>query len=252
MGFLAISVVARWSPSLIALVSGNTVGNAGGGVFGECGAGTRCGSSGVTLTSSTVSGNTAGKDGGGIFNDAFHQSIVTFINSTVSGNTAGSGYSGGGVLSDGTTGNEVTLVSSILAGNVAGGTANDCEMSSGSATASYSLIQASAKACGVTDGASNNRVGVNLRLAVLADNGCATLAGTACVQTHALQAGSLALDTGSNPNDLITDQRGDGYPRQRSNGIDMGAFEGESNTGAQQTATSNCRIDITCSDPAKL
>jgi len=181
------------------------VGNAGGGVFGECGAGTRCGSSGVTLTSSTVSGNTAGKDGGGIFNDAFHQSIVTFINSTVSGNTAGSGYSGGGVLSDGTTGNEVTLVSSILAGNVAGGTANDCEMSSGSATASYSLIQASAKACGVTDGASNNRVGVNLRLAVLADNGCATLAGTACVQTHALQAGSLALDTGSNPNDLITD-----------------------------------------------
>jgi len=164
--------------TIIGPVAGQTIdGNQNGRIFGVTQVDTPLTLENLKLINGKVSGAAydCSSSRGGAVCTRVGELVLT--NSTVSGNTASSGYSGGGVLSDGTTGNEVTLVSSILAGNIAGGTANDCEMSSGSATASYSLIQASAKACGVTDGASNNRVGVNPRLAVLADNGCATLAG---------------------------------------------------------------------------
>jgi hypothetical protein len=67
------------------------------------------------------------------------------------------------------------------------------------------------------------------RLAPLADNGCTTPAGApataACVQTHGILAGSLALDAGA-ANGLTTDQRGMGFPRVINGQADMGAFEG--------------------------
>ena len=51
----------------------------------------------------------------------------------------------------------------------------------------------------------------------LADQGCATPAGgpgtAACVMTHALNAGSAAIDAGANPLGLSTDERGTGFPR---------------------------------------
>lgn len=71
-------------------------------------------------------------------------------------------------------------------------------MNRGSATGSNNLIQATAKACGLTHGTNNNIVGQDPLRATLADNGCATPAGGACVRTHALGAGS-------NPNNLTTD-----------------------------------------------
>src|SRR5262249_17526403 len=71
-------------------------------------------------------------------------------------------------------------------------------------------------------GPANNKTGTvasptDPMLAALANNGGAT-------QTHALLAGSPAIDTGSNPASLTTDQRGGIFVR--SNGVtDMGAFE---------------------------
>ncbi|WP_133511414.1 right-handed parallel beta-helix repeat-containing protein [Candidatus Thiosymbion oneisti] len=196
-------------------VSGNT-GTDGGGVYGDVS---------VILINSTVSGNTATNRGGGIYSD----DAVTLLNSTVSGNTASS--KGGGVYCEF---NSVTfdLTGSILAGNTVGGTPNDCEAKNGTATAigSNNLIQATGKACGLTNGANGNIVGSDPLLAALADNGCVTKAGApgsaACVQTHALRTGSPAFDAGSNPNDLATAQRG--YPRQSGSGVDMGAVEFQS------------------------
>jgi hypothetical protein len=52
----------------------------------------------------------------------------------------------------------------------------------------------------------------------LAGNGGPTI-------THALQAGSPAINAGSNVRGLATDQRGDGYPRVTSYATDIGAFE---------------------------
>src|SRR5262249_56717111 len=52
----------------------------------------------------------------------------------------------------------------------------------------------------------------------LADNGGPT-------QTHALLPGSPAIDTGSNPASLTTDQRGGIFVRSFGAAPDMGAFE---------------------------
>ena len=55
-------------------------------------------------------------------------------------------------------------------------------------------------------------------LAPLANNGGPT-------QTQALFAGSPAINTGSNPLSLTTDQRGAGFPRVVGAAADMGAYE---------------------------
>ncbi|HEY6985839.1 MAG TPA: choice-of-anchor Q domain-containing protein, partial [Rhodanobacteraceae bacterium] len=52
----------------------------------------------------------------------------------------------------------------------------------------------------------------------LADNGGPTL-------THALDPASIAIDTGSNPDNLDNDQRGPGYPRMTGAAPDIGAYE---------------------------
>ncbi|WP_089725263.1 choice-of-anchor Q domain-containing protein [Candidatus Thiosymbion oneisti] len=229
----------------------------GGGIYG---------SSTVTLTNSTVSGNyTQGgnADGGGIYS----KGTVTLTNSTVTKNATRGGAKGGGVyLFTGTA----TFTSSILAGNTKGaGTsagASDCEKESSAAvTAANSLLQATgAQACDLsaTDG---NLIGEQApRLGSLADNGCTTPSGGACVKTHALQSGSPAIDAGGTTT-LSTDQRG--QPRVQGAAVDMGAYEsGFTGTGSPEdpspgttTGTagtpntgSGCRADIQCSDAAKL
>jgi hypothetical protein len=57
------------------------------------------------------------------------------------------------------------------------------------------------------------------QLLPLADNGGPT-------RTHALAAGSPALDAGSNLLQLVTDQRGNGFPRVLGAAADIGAYEG--------------------------
>ena len=60
--------------------------------------------------------------------------------------------------------------------------------------------------------------GVDPMLLPLADNGGRTL-------THALAAGSPAIDRGNNEADLTDDQRGHGFPRTKGACTDIGAFE---------------------------
>jgi len=66
---------------------------------------------------------------------------------------------------------------------------------------------------------SANVIGANPQLVALAFNGGPT-------RTHALLAGSPAIDSGSNPFALQTDQRGDGFARVSGSAADMGAYEG--------------------------
>jgi len=202
--------------------AGQTIdGNQNGRIFGVTAANANLTLENLTLTNART---TAGR----IANDCSSSSgqggavcalgELTLTNSTVADNTAAA--TGGGVYGHDT----VSLTSSILAGNTTGGSPDDCGMSSGSATASTSLIQATG-ACGVTEGQNGNLIGQDPLLAALADNGCATPSagdGT-CVLTHALTTGSPAIDAGSNPNHLTTDQRG--RPRVQDAAVDMGAFE---------------------------
>jgi len=221
-------------------ISGNTAGKEGGGVYSD---------EAITLISSTVSGNTAGEKGGGLYSDdntfvlinstvsgneassegggVYSDDALTFINSTAWGNRAG--QKGGGVYVDN---GSAVLTSSILAGNTVGGAASDCEVggTSGTVGGRNNLIQVvdSTGICSLTHGTNNNIVGQDPMLGPLTDNGCVIQAGapgsTACVQTHALQASSPAIDAGVN---LVTwrttDQRG--RPREQDAAIDSGAFE---------------------------
>jgi hypothetical protein len=52
----------------------------------------------------------------------------------------------------------------------------------------------------------------------LADNGGPTL-------THAIEEDSPARNAGSNPGELLYDQRGPGFPRDDGKGVDCGAYE---------------------------
>ena len=64
----------------------------------------------------------------------------------------------------------------------------------------------------------NNIFGQDPLVAPLADNGGFTL-------THALKRNSPAIDKGSNPTNLVCDQRGAGFPRQMGAAVDIGAYE---------------------------
>lgn len=195
----------------------------------------------TTLLNSLISGNTA-SNGGGISS----QTTLLLINSTISGNDGG--VSGGGIKVVGTTDlynatiteNEASqggglyifgtlnAKNSIIGGNIdrsAGTPDPDC--SGTLISQGYNLIGDTA-GCTIV-GTTGNITGVNPNLGPLQNNGGATL-------THALQAGSPAIDAGhpsgcADPNGvtLTIDQRGfarpidgDGDGNAR---CDMGALE---------------------------
>ncbi|NCA70189.1 MAG: IPTL-CTERM sorting domain-containing protein [Sphingobacteriia bacterium] len=195
------------------MVSGNSVSLFGGGILAFNNAS-------VTLTNSTVSGNSAGRFGGGL--DARNSSSVTLTNSTVSGNSAN--FGGGGI--DAYNNSPVTLTNTLLAGNN-----TDCSNNDSTVTGNFNLIGDAASACGLTNGANNNIVGIAPLIGPLADNGCLTPAGNSngppelygCVQTHALQSGSPAIDAATAIGAPSTDQRGVSRPQR--DGFDIGAFE---------------------------
>jgi CSLREA domain-containing protein len=181
-------------------VSGNTASDVGGGIFLHGGP--------VTITNSTISGNTSGAQGGGIYND----DQLTLTNSTISGNTA---TDGGGLFNA----FSATLLNTIVAGNT--GTSPDLASSGFAAlTASYSLIGSSAGHSITTDPATGNKVGVDPKLGALADNGGPT-------KTHALLAGSPAIDAATNTGCPATDQRGVTRPQPAGGVCDIGAFEAQ-------------------------
>jgi uncharacterized repeat protein (TIGR01451 family) len=188
----------------------------------------------LTILNSTISGNMANGSGGGLFNTG--TSTATLVNVTVTNNrTDADGAApgpGGGIAQS--SSNPVTLRNTIVAGNftgVAPGTAPD-EISGNMAASSNNNLIGAAGFGGLTNGVNLNQVGVaDARLAALGNNGGPT-------QTHALLAGSVALDAGDNTTatnaGLTTDQRGPGFARSTDGPdadatatVDIGAFEAQ-------------------------
>ena len=211
-------------------ISDNSASNNGGGIYNQL-------FSNTTVTNSTISGNSAGMAGGGIHNT--YGSTANINNSTLSDNAAdiggGTYTSGIDFVFDSTT----NLSSSLISGNratsvgdeiVTVGTsivnANDNNLFGDSSQSNNTAF--SGFTPGVNDiNATSDGINVALTdiLDTLANNGGSTL-------THALVAGSPAIDAANNPLGLDNDQRGDGFSRSIGGGVDIGAFESEFLPGA--------------------
>jgi hypothetical protein len=218
--------------------TGNTaVGGAGGGFDAEGGT--------LTILNSTISGNTADTDGGGLLTGGSVTSLL--VNVTITNNRADADGdtvgAGGGIRQ--VSSSPLTLRNTIVAGNVrgTGSMADDVNVLSGSvldAASAHNLIGVDTGVTGITDGTNGNQIGtagspINARLGTLAAHGGPTF-------THALLAGSPALEAGDNafvvspPFDgpPFTDQRGTGFGRIRDAAdadttatVDIGAVEAD-------------------------
>lgn len=177
-------------------ISGNSANERGGGIESFGGP--------VTITNSTLSGNTAGTTGGGIYNSA----PLTLTHVTFSGNSASQGSS-------------LYVVNNTVAATQIANTLIATSSAVGNCVDGLNLITdagynlSSDGTCNLTSGSSTNP-----NLGPLAENGGPT-------QTHALLAGSLAIDRipiGINGCDSgATDQRG--VARPQGLGCDSGAYE---------------------------
>jgi hypothetical protein len=169
---------------------------------------------GLTVVNSTISGNSASQSSGGF--NSYRLAYTTLHNSTVTNNDAP--YCGGVYVYYGAA----DIKSSIIADNRSTHsmnyfgyyTAADFDIFSNDATVGgdHAIVMTSnmtMPADTITD---------DPLLLPLADNGGLT-------QTHAFDLTSVALDAGSNPDNLDFDQRGEGYPRVGGAAVDIGAFE---------------------------
>jgi hypothetical protein len=196
-------------------VTGGVAEGQGGGVyaFGD-----------VAITNSTISGNSidnAGlSQGGGVFAAIdpaeTDGTAVTMLNATIAGNAIATGGVGGGFAIENPTAGVATtfnVKNTIIAANTAGGAAADC----GAVALAVSANNLSSDAsCQFTDPGS--RQNSDARLGPLQNNGGPT-------DTLALEAGSQALDAGTNAGCPPTDQRG--VTRPQGPACDIGAFEVE-------------------------
>lgn len=188
-------------------ISGNSAVDSGGGLYLPVVE--------TIIENSTLSGNLAGNFGGAI---RINTGPTTIRNSTIAFNIADSdnvdGGRGGGIyIADGGT---ATLQSTIVADNLLGTTGLEPDIH-GTVLATNSLIE-NLTGTILAPGSAANITGVDPRLGPLANNGGAT-------QTHALLAGSPAINAGLNLEMLAADQRGAGFLRVAGSGIDIGAFE---------------------------
>jgi predicted outer membrane repeat protein len=182
--------------------------------------------SAATIINSTISGNTVGSASGkyAVFIDAY---TTKFYNSTIAYNTGGTAA---GTVLTGVTGSKAGLYSTLMSSNsYSNGTQNDFSKSTNvtfTASSSHNLIRhpGSIVPTGTLTGA-----GACPFLHKLADNGGPTM-------THRL-GGSVtgaqknpAIDTGSNPKPLGSDQRGGSLSattpaRVSGSKADIGAYE---------------------------
>ena len=170
---------------------------------------------GLTIVNSTISGNTSFASGGGV--NTIYIAYTNVHNSTITDNHA-MYYCGGLYVYSG----NADLKSSIIAGNTSVYNYNQFHY--------YSAADFDVFASGATVSGDHNVITTTNAptppdtltddplLLPLADNGGPTL-------THAFDMTSVALDAGSNPDNLAFDQRGAGYPRFTGNAPDIGAFE---------------------------
>ncbi|MEM8677496.1 MAG: choice-of-anchor Q domain-containing protein [Cyanobacteria bacterium P01_G01_bin.67] len=209
-GILTVNNSAIYNNS----ASGAALGTQGGGIINN---------SRAIINQSTISNNDTGSrsTGSGISN----QGSLNVSNSTISSNFSN------GILNNG----DATMTSSIVAGN---GDNNDLEgndFTSGgnNLIGGKSLRVEVNSAGGFTDGQNGDIVGtgenpIDPQLGELQNNGGATA-------TQSLQSGSPAIDQGSNPSNLATDQRGEGFERTVGAGTDIGAFEVQDGDGGNPT-----------------
>jgi CSLREA domain-containing protein len=193
---------ARLTLDSLTVANGNAGGGDGGGIYNE---------GDLQVSRSTISDNTA-SSGGGIYNVG----SLGVTNSTISGNSANMG--GGIFVETGTAEASNTL----LSGNSA--SSEDSSNCSGFVGNLANNLD-SGTSCGF--GTNNNSLsGVDPMLGDLADNGGPT-------ETHALLAGSPAINKGNNDaldidldiDPLQFDQRGPGFARIVGGIVDIGAFE---------------------------
>jgi len=169
------------------------------------------------LRNTTVSGNSAGTGAGvclGASAAAPFSGALAVENSTI---TAGSANTGGGIARPFGTG-AIHVESSIVSGNK--GSFGGTEIaSSGTVTLKTSAV-GSTDGFSPTDNGGNLPFLTNVKLAPLSLNGGAT-------RTHALLAGSPAINAGSNPAGQTTDQRGTIFARSAGGAVDIGAYENQ-------------------------
>jgi len=191
----------------------------------------------LSVRNSTLSRNTAtGSSGYGYGGGIYLHSSATISNSTISSNTAKAGsamylYYGTGTVHNTTIAanaganyavelndSKCYLVSTIIADSENHDLARSDTDST--LTAEQCLIEdGSTLPASIYDGDDNdNIVGHDARLGPLRNYG-------GDMETHVLHGDSPAIDTGSDPDALTTDQRGDGYDRVVGGGIDMGSVE---------------------------
>jgi CSLREA domain-containing protein len=190
-------------------VSGNSAGATGGGILAPT----------ATLTNTTVSGNSAANEAGGIWATA-----AALVNCTIAENSAGIG---GGLFHN--PGGIFSVKNTIVALNVVNFSGSGPDLSGGFTDGGHNLIGIFSGSTGIINGINGNIVGtlansIDPKLGPLANNGGPT-------KTHALLAGSLAIDHGDNAGAPATDQRGAGFPRKKDGNfdgsavVDIGAFE---------------------------
>ena len=181
----------------------------------------------VNITNSTIANNSNSRGSTGL--SVSSSGTVDVTNSTIANN--GGGIGNGGILNNGVTTVTSTVVANNSSGILVGDISGEGELISGG----NNLIGNGDDAAGFVDGENGDIVGTNgddpenpnneglidPLLGELQDNGGST-------ETLALLEGSPAIDAGSNPNNLETDQRGVGFDRTVGESTDIGAFEVQS------------------------
>jgi hypothetical protein len=197
---------------------------------------------GATIVRSTISGNSVDGSVGGLQLSASAAAPTLIIDSTISGNTASDAI--GGLVAAGPTSikNSTIAFNAETGSNLGGGLC----MFGGDLDLESTIIAANTSAGGTVQNiglnimislsGANNLIGPSLsvvlpadtiggdpKLLPLVDNGGPT-------KTHALGAGSPAVDAGNTASGATVDQRGAGFPRVVGPAADIGAFEGDADS----------------------
>lgn len=202
-------------------LAGNTALDDGGAIYFAPASGTT-----ITMTQCTVSGNTATDQAGGLY---FDNATFNIYNSTIYGNT---GDPKDGQQLQIQKDAVVNIYSSIIAGGSSDMKSNAFDPGYG-LTLDHCVYDATKTNVSTGSGTFTTTACVDLAGAALQINALADNGGT--TQTHTLPEGSQAIDAGSNPLSLGTDQRGTGYLRVINGTADIGALE----YGAQRSAFEN-------------